>query len=220
MDSFQLIRYNKIHHEPLYLLDKQQIDNKLVFSVSGSTANIYKITIYENSRKLFCTCPDAKSWAKKHKCLCKHICFLLFKVFKNTINKETTDLFNNLNLSLGELDLIKDKFRGLNFNQDNEYVNQEYLDKFNKLSNDGIPIKELFTVDKIIDTKEDDCPICYDLLKDVKICVQCPICQNIFHDKCMNKWTQSGNETCPYCRSGIWKKFNKTNTSFYENLMD
>ena len=47
------------------------------------------VTIYENSRKLFCTCPDAKSWAKKHKCLCKHICFLLFKVFKNTINKET-----------------------------------------------------------------------------------------------------------------------------------
>ena len=219
MNTFQLIRYNKIHHEPLYLLNKEEQDDKLIFSLSGSTANIYKITLYQNSRKLFCNCPDAKSWARKHNCLCKHICFILFKVFKYCIDKDTTLLFNTLTLSLDEFNLIKDKYQELSLNLDNEYINQDYLDKFTKLSNNNIPNDVLFSVDKIIDTKEDDCPICYDLLKNVNNCVQCPICQNIFHNKCMDKWTSSGNNTCPYCRSGIWKKFNK-NTSDYDNLLE
>ena len=58
-----------------------------------------------------------------------------------------------------------------------------------------------------IDSKNDDCSICYNLLnKPENICVT--NCKHIFHLTCLNSWKQSQilqqmNSTCPICRKRL-----------------
>lgn len=212
MDINQDIRYARIFTEEFYLLNLQKESNKTTFTVSGSTANVYKVSLYDYSGKIFCNCPDAKSHARFKHVLCKHVCFVLFKVLKNTINKDNTDLWKNLYLSLDEKNLVLDKINTININ-DNECVNKEYIDKYQKLKD--IDPKTLFNVSKEIDI-QDDCPICYDILETKKNCVQCPVCNNVLHLQCINKWLNTGNTNCPYCRSNSWENFNTDNS--YINL--
>ena len=76
----QLNRLDKIKHESIYLLDKEKYDNKLVFTMSGSTNNIYKVQLYFGSKMIYCNCPDAKKWCKMECIICKHCCFVLMKI--------------------------------------------------------------------------------------------------------------------------------------------
>lgn len=231
MNTQQKNRYNKIFNEEIYLLDKFKEDNKLIFHISGSTANIYKVTIYLNHRNMFCDCPDMKSWAKKYNCVCKHCCFTLFKVLK--LNLHHTNFFNNLALSDEDLVQINNNFDKLTLtniddNIDDNIINQQLLKKFQTLNltnnndnNDKNKKKDIFENNKEID-EDDQCVICFeDFLKnDI---VSCPTCHNIIHKKCMEKWIKMGKHNCVYCRSEVWKKFgnNITNTTpKYINLFE
>ena len=160
-----------------------------------------------------CNCPDAKSHAKTHHCLCKHICFIIFKVLKNTVDKSTTQLFKNHYLFQDEKEKVLEKINNLNINDDNDFVNKEYIQKYEKLKN--IDPKKLFSVKKEFDMN-DECPICYDALEEKNKCVQCPACNNILHNICINKWLNVGNTNCPYCRSESWENYN--NEHSYINL--
>ena len=93
MDRNQEIRYARIFYEQLYLLNIEKENNRYLFHISGSTANVYQISLYDFSGKIFYNCPDAKSHAKYHKCLCKPVCFVIFKVLKGIVDKNNTDLF-------------------------------------------------------------------------------------------------------------------------------
>lgn len=212
MDLHQELRYARVFYEPLYLLNVEKSESKHVFKISGSTANVYNISFYPFSGKIFCNCPDAKSHAKKHHCLCKHICFVLFKVLKESVDKNNTNLFQTHYLNSEEKEKAINKINNLNI-YDNDFVNKKYLEKYEKLKNTDP--KTLFSVKKEF-KQEDDCPICYDTLEEVKKCVQCPVCNNILHVICMNKWLSSGNQNCPYCRSECWSNYNSENN--YINL--
>lgn len=63
-------RYQKIFTEPLYQIDFQQQEDKNIFFISGSTKNVYEVVL--NNRKFQCSCPDAKTWSKKHPVVCIH----------------------------------------------------------------------------------------------------------------------------------------------------
>ena len=85
------------------------------------------------------------------------------------------------------------------------------MTKISKLLYDKETSKTLFTNGKDI-CNDDDCSICYDILKNDKKLVTCPTCKNWFHEHCVNRWLQN-HETCVYCRSTIWKQFgNEYNT--------
>ena len=58
MDINQDIRYARILTEEFYLLNLQKESNKTIFTVSGSTANVYQVSLYDYSGKIFCNCPD------------------------------------------------------------------------------------------------------------------------------------------------------------------
>ena len=123
MNNSQYKRYAKLSIEPFYLLNKKYEDNKYIFDMSGSQQDIYTVTIYDNTSeyqgKITCNCPDMNSWAKKQHVVCKHCCFILFKVLKCfIINPDkiytndhtfinTTDFFNVLSLNDYELQIIK-----------------------------------------------------------------------------------------------------------------
>ena len=73
MNIQQLKRISKLDYELFYLLKVEKEDNTFILSISGSTKNIYKVTIFGNSRTIKCDCPDSKSWDKDYNCYCKHI---------------------------------------------------------------------------------------------------------------------------------------------------
>jgi hypothetical protein len=207
----QIIRLEKLNSEDFYLLSKEKHDNKLVFNICGSTKNIYSVKLYFISKMIYCNCPDSKSWAKKFGVLCKHVCFVLFKVLK--FNTDKDDYLRMLIFNEHQINEIKNNFDKLDItNYDKDYINKEYTEKFNKLSK--IDTKEI-----IPRTHDNDnyCVICYeefDNLTDKNLNTQCKICLKIFHKKCINKWTSLGNTSCPFCRSQIKKN------NLYNNILD
>ena len=89
----QLLRLDKIYNEDFFLLDKYQDDNKLIFKICGSTKNIYEVKLYLISKRIYCNCPDSKSWARKYGVICKHSCFVLFKVFSTILCIDKKGIF-------------------------------------------------------------------------------------------------------------------------------
>lgn len=226
MNQQQIKRYNKIFEDPLYLIDFKinNDNNNLEFHISGSTKNIYTVKLSHEHTD--CDCPDNRSWAKKFKVVCKHTCFVLFKVVKLfkvndstvlTSEQNPTNYFNTLKLSIDEYNYIKNFLDKKLISSD--VVNQSLLDKFKQLSTCKNDPKELFKHSKKLLEPEDDCPICYDSLgNDTNLLLSCPDCQNYVHTVCVEKWLQY-NKSCVYCRSETWNKIDKdTKNSKYINL--
>jgi len=233
MKEQQEKRYQKLFTEEFYLLDKNKLDNKLVFSICGSTKNVYTTTIYLGADKgdmfnapkgdMFCTCPDKKSHAKRNACLCKHELFTLIRVLgvKNDDNMFTSDQMPVL--TGNTLQLVLDNFERLNMNT-NHLINKNLSEKF---KNGTITPQEPDQLEALIKEKasENDamCGICFDPFDNVENVKICTDCHNIMHTKCFEKWVEMGNKLCVYCRRPTkTNKVNKTNKpvkpSQYQNL--
>jgi len=233
-------RFTKIFNEPFYLLDlKSNQDGNYVFDVSGSTANIYQMTIYPEHKNVFCSCPDARSHAKRAGVVCKHACFVLWKVLKIQDQLLNAQYFQNGYLFTDTLlENISKRFQELlqiQSLEDEDFVNPEYLEKFQKIKDnikdnkkhkkDEPPVSKYQLKKEIDDDLE--CMICFDNIKSSSSAtnesiVECPLCHNLIHQECMKKWIKSGKKTCIYCRSPVWKDFGKEKSSdetIYSNLL-
>ena len=218
----QKIRIQRVHKQTFYLIDKTISDDLFIFQISGSTANLYTVTInssgYDLDKLITCNCPDSTSWAKHAGVKCKHCCFVLLKVLNLDIDSildddiyDSNDVFYNK--------LIIDSCNNLVVKQ--ELINEEYARKYKQMkqieiksnstsaSGSGkkqieITLKNKFSVTKEIEENL-DCPICFDELE-TKNSNQCPTCRNIVHNQCIKKWLSLGNKSCVYCR-GDWSDF-------------
>lgn len=203
----QLLRFEKLNSEDFFLLDKQKDDSKLIFKICGSTKNVYETKIYFNSKMIYCNCPDSKSWARKYGVICKHRCFVLFKVLRLKFDK--MEYFKKIFFDEDQIEEIKKNFDNLNLlNYNEDFLNQNYINKFKNIKNEKTNNEIV-----ICENNEDDlfCAICYEDfqdLKNIKENFQCSNCLKILHNKCIHKWTSMGNNTCPYCRSIIKKDKN------------
>lgn len=252
MNASQSKRYNKLSSEPFYLLNKKYEDDKYIFDMSGSKQDIYTVVIYSESSndpgQIACNCPDMNSWAKKQHVVCKHCCFILFKVIK-CFNKTKdkvylnskhsiikTDFFDKLWLNQQELDFIKQLFDKITL-INTEYTDSKLIEKYNKLVNDVDTGKVILSFEGKNNTKviesDDECPICSCTLLEnddtIDTLLSCPICHAYIHKECMDIWIKHGHDTCVYCRSDIWKRYfcpllSKSNVSSssyeYKNLND
>ena len=223
MNYEQQKRYQKIFTEPIYLIDHRVIDNSQIeFILSGSTKNIYHLILKE--KKLECDCLDAKTWCRKHKVVCKHVCFILFRVsklFKKVVDKvyfdcnldSATGYFQTQTLTSPENDFILSVMSRKHLGKDvmNEDLRKKYLQKLEN------PEKSVFHQSNKQVDPSDECPICYDLLlnQDHKLetLLSCPQCKNYMHPVCMEKWLEY-NASCVYCRSDCWSKMNKKSLSY------
>ena len=217
MNSQQRQRFNKVWSEEFYLLDKKSEKANYIFQISGSTANIYTVTIYGNAKRINCDCPD--SWARTSKCICKHCCFILFKVLK-AFDPNQTDFWKERLFAKDEINKIKDKFQKINF-QDAEIVDTELLEKYQELKGEKVEKKEnKYQQQKKLE-EDDVCPICYIEFDDEKN-IECPTCHGVIHQTCMEKWLQMGKTSCVYCRSEVWKNYGKKmggGEGEYKNLL-
>jgi hypothetical protein len=224
MNTQQIKRYEKIYNEPLYQLDfkLEENEDKFTFVISGSTKNVYEVCL--KNHKFECNCPDGKIWSKRHHVVCKHVCYVLFRVTKIFIVQgdkrvyfcnnllSPTLFFDTHKLCEDELKFIKIFLSKKQFGSDviNENLKQKYLEAV------LMPKGSIFTQSTKELTEEDECPICYDMLltEEIKLenLLSCPTCKNYVHSKCMEKWLEY-NKSCVYCRSEIWSKLNQKSTS-------
>lgn len=221
MKDSQERRYQRIFKEPLYLLEKETQNSNLVFTISGSTANIYQVTILPN-KKIKCSCPDMESWAKHDHCICKHCCFVLFKVLK-TFDPYQTNFFQTLIFNAEEYERLQTKFHHLMIQDQlsEDYIDSGALEKYQNLKSHGLLLTDLdsnpFQQKKTVDS-EDMCAVCFDEFEGTQN-VECPVCHNLIHQACIQKWLQMGKKNCVYCRSDVWKNFGKKKSSEeYQNL--
>jgi hypothetical protein len=201
----QLLRFEKINSDDFFLLNKSMDESKLTFNICGSTKNVYETNIYLKSKMIFCNCPDSKSWARKYGVICKHSCFVLFKVLRLKIDK--MDYFNKLIFNEQQIQEIKDSFERLNLlNYEEDFLNKDYSNRFNSIKKNSSNKQVIVLKNEDDEDKENFCAICYEdfeNIKNIKENFQCLVCLKILHNKCINKWTSMGNKTCPYCRSSI-----------------
>jgi len=219
----QKSRLDRIYSQTFYLIDQKSLNpNQHQFVVSGSTANLYKVTLKLNQpdfdQTVSCNCPDdAKKWSRSEIVKCKHCCFVLLKVLRLPVEWLELEVLN-----FDQLERIQAACRNLVIRS--ELTNQSYQEQYQKILNQKIKNGEMtnsgkkklvltrrdqkektnkFSVTKELD-QEDDCPICFDVLMAANS-FQCPTCRNVVHQACMKKWLSTGHKNCVYCR-GDWSE--------------
>jgi hypothetical protein len=54
---------------------------------------------------------------------------------------------------------------------------------------------------------QEKCPICLEKFKEGEYKRTLPICQHVFHKKCVDKWLLCDSKECPICRTNYNKYF-------------
>ena len=88
----------------IFNLNKQEVEKKLSENIifkdykkyKSETKNVYNISFYYGSGKIFCNCPDGRGQCKNIGVFCKHICFIITKVFSKIFNINDSNIFNIL----------------------------------------------------------------------------------------------------------------------------
>jgi len=170
----------------------------LNFSMRGETVEYVLRAEYASpsspSRllELSCSCPDT------YQGLCKHLCWMVFKVLKH----DDLDVFRTQRIPsvLGALDL------------DDADAQMSIVDLWSGGGNSfrGIPDSELsfaawtpprgcpFGDPGVWPPPHLDCAICFDDMER-EGAKQCPKCHNCFHDACIGRWFCQ-KRSCPLCR--------------------
>ena len=194
----QLKRFSKIYNEPFYVISSEATDEGAEFDISGSTGSSYHVKIDKSDGRVSCSCPDTYMNCRRLNCHCKHVCFLVYRVFR------ITDLtfLNTLKLRQADTDtiitrLITDDFDRMQIRHDHSSGNS---------SIDFYEIKREPALD-------DDCPVCYCALVTTTASTTtsatrlmgCPDCGNAVHEGCARRWIAHAKKpTCVYCRSEVW----------------
>ena len=206
-------RLTKINIEKFYLIDKKTQNNSLIWIVTGSTFNVYNVTLNLQNNSLKCNCQDFTTWAKKAECLCKHCCFVLVKILKNDIDLNQSTIFQSQIFSQFEkLNIINNFKSEIQHNNDHEY--KLVLNQYDKMLRQQLNPSCFESVSKT----DHNCPICYEDIEHNIKHLECPDCKKSFHKNCIEMWLMNGtNNSCPYCRSDKWKQYLTQNTG-YKNI--
>lgn len=236
MSSNQLIAFsNRVYRtifHPLYLLDSNKNNHIYRFHVCGTYQDIYTVEISRLNGKVTCTCPDYIFYCTQQGIICKHLCFVLFKVLKilsysnrRLFNEyyfaqDTIDFItNDLALTSSQLAICDTNFNNINYS-DSTIVKDDLHSVFEAVKKNGKDMNKIndkYQLKDFMITKEPDkdqeCLICYSVMKtdDDDELLSCPTCLNVIHRKCMEEWIHrnnygSKNNHCIYCR-GSWAKF-------------
>jgi hypothetical protein len=209
MRNEQIIRLDRARREKIFLLQKNIEDHRCVFNICGTSKNVYNVSAYFGSGKIFCNCPDGRGKSKNIGVFCKHICFMIEKVFSRLFNVEASNIYDILIFNSEERNKIKE-FVQSDLQFDSTFMDQDVIQKFINARKNMESDEKKITLDMI---KDIECPICYDEFENTNV-LRCEVCLKLFHNDCINIWLQtSHNKSCPHCRSPM-----KNTTGYYINL--
>lgn len=216
----QLTRFRKILHEPFFMLSLDAPGRTpgaaARFTVAGSQTQPYDVELLQDGRTT-CTCADARMNCTRLRCVCKHVCFLLFRVLR--LESPGGFFRRGLKLTAEELEAVLARRSAA-----------DGVDHRLELSNQGRSLDEMtarlgrlrignglhhpprsFAHVARPPEPDDECPVCYDMLLarlggGDALC-GCPDCGRAVHVRCALRWMQQ-QRTCVYCRSPAWADWN------------
>ena len=223
MNPQQEKRYAKLRTEHFYLLGQDNDDKgNILYHISGSTRNVYTVTVYPADAKIFCSCPDAKSWAARYNCVCKHSLFILYRVLQ-VFDRTDHPFFDRLQFTPLELECIQLSTEYLQAHIDATVVKDDLTRRFKNLNRKSEDMNEEQVTMRF--DADDLCGVCFLELDEGSQAsttkyMTCPQCKKTAHQDCIEKWISSGHRLCVYCRQDVWSAHNqKTKTNGdYENL--
>lgn len=169
--------------ERIYLLSAAKTTDSWTLEVEGSSGKVYKTTVSRTAGSTMaimkCGCPDYYMRKKT----CKHLFFLLHRVAQMAVD-ETMTTVSKITIDYNQLS--------------DQLVSR--LSNRTSAPRAASTSKTAPAPASVALKSDDDCPICFETMKDEKL-TQCQItCHNYFHESCISRWTRSNN-TCPLCRS-------------------
>lgn len=222
-------RIANMNYSSHYLLNMQKEPEAFIIKIAGSNLgsglrNIYTVTVNETARTMSCDCPDSKGWAKHYNCVCKHCCFVLFRICKDFFTIDS-DFFKELKFNEVEFIYLFDKlterlayFDNFEFlRSQDDIISLELLERYQKIQLSDEDGKKYEPKEE--PEKEAQCPICLLGFEGEETeHLECPECKNYLHKDCMEQWLTSGHQTCVYCRSECWKDYFQDYNNGYKHL--
>jgi hypothetical protein len=200
--AWQFSRFAKMYSEPFILTrvnvsGSVSMGTSIVFHVSDSTQAPYLVKV-TSAGTLTCSCRDASINCRRLGCVCKHACFIVFRVLQ--IEDET--FFDRLRLT--EAQLSSAAFRAITGSF--QCIRVAPLDS--SPSTLALTTSTTTTPRFDIVTRElTECPVCYDNMS-VGSILGCPSCGNGVHRRCMDRWLSTvQHATCVHCRSRVWDQY-------------
>lgn len=228
VSAAQFARFKKMYHEPFFMLSASSATDSgsgasgssgsiVRFTVSGSAQATYVLTI-TRAGEVRCSCKDAIMNCRRIGCVCKHACFVLYRVLK----RESLALFDDgLRLSASEMDAIAAEVASGRMLQ----MQEQEASAGSRIDIEALCVRmargarvdntthatnppDFMTVARP-PGEGADCPVCYDVLGGDGGGVRgCPDCGNAVHRDCIVKWIRNApRATCVYCRSGVWARY-------------
>lgn len=205
-----------MYHEPFFVIDvvmtgTASVGTIIKFLVSGSTQTNYVVSITSGG-EVTCSCKDAMIHCRRDRCVCKHACFVVFRVMRI----ETLGLLETLRLRPAEVRAISIGVVTNGMHWESRYPEHvlssaEVSDICSRNEEPrAVDLTKQFAIVLRMPEKGDECPICYDLLEGVgqEEMRGCPDCGRGIHAKCVNRWiANSARATCVFCRSSVWEQY-------------
>lgn len=200
--------YNRIHkslNEDIKLIFYTKENYDLLFYVLGTSGFIYRIIM--SCTSFSCNCEDFEESK-----LCKHICFVLFKILKvfrfdiklNEIKCVyqnrllPTNFYKDFKFEEYEWVTLKEKYNKIKL-----YLRQSNFDYKSSIKFNLIYYRYKYNVKNNFVKTNDKCAICLD---EKGLFLKCPICKNDYHINCILSWFEKveGDKKCPTCSSYYW----------------
>ncbi|PNH00235.1 hypothetical protein TSOC_013952 [Tetrabaena socialis] len=199
VSASQLTRFQKMYTEPFFVINVDPVvpaPVRMRLTVSGSQQATYVVTL--QSTGLFkCSCKDAIMTCRRNGCVCKHVCFVLYRVLRH----EGLDFFDNLQLTPDEVGSIASRASQIQIQEVDRSNPPHVAPRPDQLHFDFCHSKRPHQIEA-----GDDCPICFDALLGSDVMRFCPECGNGVHQTCIVKWMEH-RSTCVYCRSKLWSNY-------------
>jgi hypothetical protein len=152
----------------------------------------------KDTGRITCSCMDSRTNCARMNCVCKHACFLVYRVLKSLdlgflrnriLSPDVVELARvyGIERSLGELD-------------------DELDDLIGRVKKISIRPTKKDTYDfGVVKRLGEECPICYcEFVEGLEV-IGCPDCGNGVHRDCMKRWIASApKKTCVFCRSNVF----------------
>lgn len=201
-------RVDRMRSQPLYVIDVREVvpSKKYAIAVSGSTANLYTVTLDATMTTtkcaITCSCPDGIMAAKFKRIKCKHACFVLLRLLAMPLSS----------LNEGGLDrerVLTAAARAHTIRNWESLTNLEYQREYERLSSSPTP-PATSHLDVTEAALREECSICLEAhaTTTTTTAVQCVVCRKAFHRECIDVWLRcTSKKFCPLCR-GSWEKYN------------
>lgn len=179
--QFERFRRGTVHSSRAFaLLNVIKLTDGMAFHMSGESGCYFIRFVLDScptTTSVRCNCPD------HYPGLCKHICWLVFKVLKH----DDPDIFRTGRFPKERLGTLLE----------DEGARALMVETWGE---SATPVRSSpLAVPASWPPSDVDCAICFDGMLEQRTARQCQKCSNCFHKACINRWF-SQKRSCPLCR--------------------